>query len=421
MKKDYRDDTILLHGGHEIDSTGSRAVPIYQTTSYVFKNTEHAARLFGLREEGNIYTRIMNPTTYVLEKRITLLEKGAGALAVASGQSAIAGALMAITRAGDEIVSAGNLYGGTYNLFRNTLPRFGITVRFADINDLSSFERLITPETRALYAETIGNPGLEVARIKELAAIAHSLGIPLVIDNTVAPYLCRPFDHGADIIVYSATKFLGGHGNSIAGLIVDSGKIITTPERLPALFEEDPGYHGISFAREFGPLAYIMKVRLNMLRDLGPALSPFNAFLVLQGMETLHLRMARHSENALKVAGFLKNDPRVAWVNYPGLPDDSRHETARRYLAGGFGALVGFGIKGGLDAAVRFIDRLRLVSHLANIGDVRTLVIHPASTTHQQLSREDREREGIGDDFIRLCIGIEAADDIIDDINQALG
>ncbi len=420
MKHTYRTDTILLHGGHVPDATGARVVPIYQTTSYVFKNSAHAARLFGLKEEGNIYTRIMNPTTEVLEKRISMMENAAGALAVASGQAAISMAVMALARSGDEIVSAGNLYGGTYNLFKNTLPRFGITVRFADTTDPADFEKLITPKTRALYAESMGNPGLEIADIEGLAGTAHAHGIPLVIDNTVLPYIFHPIEHGADILVYSATKFIGGHGNSIAGLIVDSGNIRTTPERIPSLFEEDPAYHGINFAGEFGPLAYIMKVRLDLLRDMGAALSPFNSFLVLQGMETLHLRMARHSENAMKVARFLSEDRRIAWVNYPGLPSDSQHRKGLRYLRNGFGALVGFGIRGGIEAAVGFIDRLKLVSHLANIGDVRTLVIHPASTTHHQLSPLERSREGITDDFIRLCVGIEDADDIISDIDQAL-
>jgi O-acetylhomoserine (thiol)-lyase len=419
-EKKYRRDTILLHGGHDLDSTRSRAVPIYQTTSYVFRDSDHAARLFSLKEGGNIYSRMMNPTTDVLEKRVAMLEDGIGALATSSGQSAITLALLNIAQAGDEVISAGNLYGGTYNLFKNTFRRFGIKVHFTDVADPASFERLVNDKTRALYAESIGNPGLEVAEINRLAEVAHRHGLPLVIDNTVAPYILRPFDFGADIVVYSATKFLGGHGNSLGGIIVDSGRLAYGEGRFPLLCEDDPSYHGMNFVKEFGNQAYILKARVNLMRDLGPAISPFNSFLILQGLETLHLRMSRHCENALKVARRLESHPKVAWVNYPGLPSGKQYDRAVRLLPHGSGAILGFGIRGGYDAAVRFIDRLLLISHLANIGDARTLVIHPASTTHQQLTPGERSANGVTDDFIRLSVGIEDADDIIEDIEQAL-
>jgi len=417
-------ETLALHGGQEPDpTTGSRAVPIYQTTSYQFKSTEHAADLFGLREFGNIYTRLMNPTTDVLEKRIAALDGGVGALAVASGQSAITLALLNIAQAGDEIVSADNLYGGTYNLFHYTFPRLGVTVKFVKSNDLDAFRKAITPRTKALYAESIGNPKLDVADLEGIAAVAHGHGVPFVLDNTVSPYLLRPIDFGVDIIVYSATKFIGGHGTSIGGLIVDAGRFDWTSGKFPLIAGPDPSYHGINFVealRPLGNIAYIIKARVTLLRDVGPALSPFNAFLFLQGLETLHLRMPRHSENALAVARHLAKHPKVSWVNYPGLDTSPEKERARTYLRKGAGAILGFGVRGGLDAGRRFIDSLELVSHLANVGDAKTLAIHPASTTHQQLSAEEQLATGVTPDFIRLSVGIEGIEDILTDIEQAL-
>jgi len=417
-------ETLALHGGQEADpATGSRAVPIYQTTSYQFKNTEHAANLFGLKEFGNIYTRLMNPTTDVLEKRIALLDGGVGALAVSSGQSAITLALLNIAKAGDEIVSADNLYGGTYNLFHYTFPRLGITVKFVPSDDLTAFQKAITPKTKAIYAESIGNPKLNVADIEGLSKIAHKNGIPLVLDNTVSPYLLRPIEHGVDIVVYSATKFIGGHGTSLGGLIVDSGKFDWTNGKFPLIAEPDPSYHGINFVEALEPLgniAYIIKARVTLLRDLGPAISPFNSFLFLQGLETLHLRMIRHSENALAVAKYLKKHPKVGWVNYPGLDDSPEKSRANKYLPAGAGAIIGFGIKGGLEAGSKFINSLELISHLANVGDAKSLAIHPATTTHQQLSPKEQLATGVTPDFIRLSIGIEHIDDIIADIEQAL-
>jgi len=419
-----KSESILLHGGQEPDpATGSRAVPIYQTTSYQFKNTEHAANLFGLREFGNIYTRLMNPTTDVLEKRIALLDGAVGALAVASGQSAITLALLNIARSGDEIVSADNLYGGTYNLFHYTFARLGINVKFVKSNDLNALQKAITPKTRAVYAESIGNPKLDVADLEGIAKVAHKNGIPFILDNTVSPYLLRPVDFGVDIVVYSATKFIGGHGTSLGGLIVDSGKFDWTNGKFPLISEPDPSYHGINFVEALKPLgniAYIIKARVTLLRDIGPALSPFNAFLFLQGLETLHLRMLRHSENALAVAKYLEKHPLVSWVNYPGLDSSPERERVKKYLPRGAGAIIGFGIKGGLEAGRRFIDSLQLISHLANVGDAKSLAIHPATTTHQQLSNEEQLATGVTQDFIRLSIGIEHIDDIINDIEQAL-
>ena len=417
-------ETLTLHGGQEPDpTTGSRAVPIYQTTSYQFKSTEHAANLFGLKEFGNIYTRLMNHTTDVLEKRIALLDGGVGALAVASGQSAITLALLNIAQAGDEIVSADNLYGGTYNLFHYTFPRLGITVKFVKSNDLAAIQKAITPKTKAVYAESIGNPKLDVADLEGISKVAHKNGIPFILDNTVSPYILRPIDHGVDIVVYSATKFIGGHGTSLGGLIVDSGKFDWTKGKFPLIAAPDPSYHGINFVEALKPLgniAYIIKARVTLLRDIGPAISPFNSFLFLQGLETLHLRMPRHSENALAVAKYLKKHPKVSWVNYPGLDDSPEKERAKRYLARGAGAILGFGIKGGLEAGRKFIDSLELVSHLANVGDAKSLAIHPATTTHQQLSAEEQLATGVTPDFIRLSIGLEHIDDIIADIEQAL-
>ena len=423
-KKKWNLETIALHGGQEPDpTTGSRAVPIYQTTSYVFKNTEHAANLFALKEFGNIYTRLMNPTTDVLEKRVAELEGGAGALAVASGQSAITLSILNIAQAGDEIVSADNLYGGTYTLFRYTFKKLGIKVNFVPSGDLEGFKKAITPKTKAIYAESIGNPKLNVTDIEALAKIAHDNDIPLIIDNTVSPYLLRPIDHGADIVVYSATKFIGGHGTSMGGIIVDSGKFDWTRGKFPLIADPDPSYHGVNFVEALKPLgniAYIIKARVTLLRDLGPAISPFNAFLLLQGLETLHLRIPRHSENAIKVAEYLEKNPKVTWVNYPGLDSSPEKVKVGKYLTKGAGAIIGFGVKGGAASGKKFIDSLELISHLANIGDAKTLAIHPASTTHQQLSPEEQVAAGVSEDFIRLSIGIENVEDIISDLEQAL-
>jgi len=417
-------ESLALHGGQEPDpATGSRAVPIYQTTSYQFKSTEHAANLFGLKEFGNIYTRLMNPTTDVLEKRMALLDGGVGALAVSSGQSAITLALLNIAQAGDEIVSADNLYGGTYNLLHYTFSRLGIKVKFVKSNDLEGIQKAIGPKTKAVYAESIGNPKLDIADLEGIAKVAHKNGIPFILDNTVSPYLLRPFDHGVDIIVYSATKFIGGHGTSLGGIIVDSGKFDWANGKFPLIAEPDPSYHGINFVEALKPLgniAYIIKARVTLLRDLGPAVSPFNSFLFLQGLETLHLRMPRHSENALSVAKYLKKHAKVSWVNYPGLEDSPEKERAKKYLKKGQGAIIGFGIKGGLEAGKKFIDSLEMISHLANVGDAKSLAIHPATTTHQQLSEKEQLATGVTPDFIRLSIGIEHIDDIISDIEQAL-
>jgi len=415
--------TLAVHGGQAPDpATGSRAVPIYQTTSYVFNDADHAARLFGLQEFGNIYTRIMNPTTDVLEKRVALLEGGVGALALASGQAAETIAILNILRAGDELVSSSTLYGGTYNLFAVTLRKFGITTRFVDPSDPENFRRAVTDRTRAFYGETIGNPKMDVLDIERVARIAHEVGVPLIVDNTFAtPYLCRPFDHGADVVIHSATKYIGGHGTSIGGIVVDSGRFDWTNGKFPELVEPDPSYHGVSYTRSFGPAAYIAKARVQLLRDLGPAMSPFNAFLFLQGLETLSLRMERHSSNAIQVARFLEEHPKVSWVAYPGLPSHPSHGLAQKYLRSGMaGGMMGFGIKGGLEAGKRFINSVKLLSLLANVGDAKSLVIHPASTTHQQLTPEQRLEAGVTDDFIRLSVGIEDVQDIIDDLDQAL-
>lgn len=415
-------DTLALHAGQQAEATtGARAVPIYQTTSYVFKSTDHAANLFALKEFGNIYTRMMNPTWGVLEERVAALEGGVGALVTASGQAAETLAILNIARAGQHLVSATSLYGGTYNLFHYTFPKLGIETTFVDPSDPDGFKRAIRPNTRLIYAETLGNPKNDMVDFEAVAKIAHDAGLPLVIDNTVTtPYLCRPFEWGADIVVHSLTKFLGGHGTSIGGIIVDSGKFNWANGKFPELTEPDPSYHGLKFVEAFGNLAYIIKVRVQLLRDLGPALSPFNAFLILQGIETLSLRVQRHCDSALKVAQFLENHPAVTWVNYPGLASHPTHNLAKKYLKHGFGAILGFGIKGGLEPCIRFINALKLLSHLANIGDAKSLVIHPASTTHQQLSPEERLETGVSDDFIRLSIGLEDLADVIEDIDQAL-
>ncbi|HZK67696.1 MAG TPA: O-acetylhomoserine aminocarboxypropyltransferase/cysteine synthase family protein, partial [Chloroflexota bacterium] len=396
--------------------------PIYQTTSYLFNDSDHAARLFALQEFGNVYTRLMNPTTDVFEKRVALLEGGVGALATSSGQAAETLAILNILRAGDELVSTTSLYGGTFNLFAVTLPKMGIKVRFVDSADPNAYRAAITERTKAVYAETIGNPKMDVVDIEAVAGIAHQAGVPLIVDNTFAsPYLCRPFDYGADIVVHSATKYIGGHGTSIGGIIVDSGKFDWTNGKFPELVELDPSYHGVSYTGAFGPAAFIVKARVQMLRDLGSALSPFNSFLFIQGLETLSLRMERHSQNAMAVAGFLSEHPKVAWVNYPGLPSHPSHALARKYLRGGMaGAIMGFGIKGGRDAGRKFINNVKLLSLLANVGDAKSLVIHPASTTHQQLTAEQQEQSGVSEDFVRLSVGIEDVKDIIADLEQAL-
>ena len=420
-------ETIALHAGQVPDpTTGSRAVPIYQTTSYVFKSSEHAANLFALKEFGNIYTRLMNPTTDVFEKRMAAIEGGTGALAVASGQSATTLALLAITQVGDEIVSANNLYGGTYSLFQHTFSKLGRQVKFVDSQNPEAFRAAITPRTRAIYAETIGNPKLDVPDFQALAAIAHEAGIPLVVDNTVGVGLVRPIEHGADIVVMSATKYVGGHGTSLGGVIVDSGNFKWNNGKFPEFTEPDPSYHGLVFwdalgnVPGMGNVAFVMKVRVQWLRDLGPALSPFNAFQLLQGLETLPLRIERHSQNAQAIARFLSTHPSVEWVTYPGLSNHSSHATATKYLKKGFGGILGFGIKGGLEAGKRFIDSVKLLSHLANIGDAKSLVIHPASTTHQQLTPEEQLATGVTADYIRLSIGLENIDDLKADLNQAL-
>ncbi|MDD3927246.1 MAG: O-acetylhomoserine aminocarboxypropyltransferase/cysteine synthase [bacterium] len=415
-------DTICLHGGQEPDKdTMSRAVPLYQTAAYCFQDSDHAARLFALEEDGNIYTRMGNPTTAVFEKRLAMLEGGIGALATASGQAAITLAVLNLAGSGDEVVSSASLYGGTYNLFSTTLPKLGIKTIFVDGSDPANFRRAITPRTRLVYAETLPNPKLDIIDLEAVAAVAHEAGLPFIIDNTVAtPYLVRPIEHGADIVIHSTTKYIGGHGTSIGGAIVDSGSFDWSKGPFPGLTEPDPSYHGVSYTGNYGKAAYIVKARVQLLRDLGPAVSPFNAWLFLQGLETLHLRMERHCSNAMKLALYLQDHPKVGWVNYPGLENHPCHDLALKYFRGGFGAMLGFGIKGGLEAGRTFIDSVRLLSHLANIGDAKSLVIHPASTTHQQLSPEERLAGGVSDDYIRLCVGIEAAEDIIEDIDQAL-
>jgi len=420
-------NTISLHAGQTPDpTTGARAVPIYQTTSYVFKSAEHAANLFALKEPGNIYTRLMNPTNDVFEKRMAALEGGTGALAVASGQAAISYALLAITCMGDEIVAANNLYGGTYQLFHHTFPKLGRAAKFVDSQDYKAFRKAITGKTRAIYAETIGNPKLDVPDFEVLAKIAHEAGVPLVVDNTVGIGLVRPFDHGADIIASSATKYIGGHGTSLGGIIIDSGNFKWNNGKFPEFTEPDPGYHGLIYwdalgnVPDAGNVAFITKVRVTLLRDLGAALSPFNAHQFLLGLETLPLRQQRHSENALAIARWLKKHPLVSWVVYPGLEDNPNHPVAAKYLKKGFGGLVGFGIKGGLEAGKKFINSVKLLSHLANIGDAKSLVIHPASTTHQQLTEAEQLATGVTPDYIRLSIGLEDVEDIQADIDQAL-
>ncbi|ODA42038.1 homocysteine synthase [Desulfosporosinus sp. BG] len=415
-------ETLSLHGGQSPDSaTNSRAVPIYQTSSFVFNDTEHAANLFALKESGNIYTRIMNPTQDVFEQRITLLEGGVGALATASGQAAITYAILNIAQAGDEIVASSSLYGGTYTLFAYTFAKLGIKVHFVDVDKPEEFRSKVTDKTKALYTETIGNPQINVADLEAIAHIAHENGLPLVVDNTFAsPYLCRPIEHGADIVVHSATKFIGGHGTSIGGVIVDSGNFDWNNGKFLGLSQPDPSYHGVIYTDACGKAAYITKARVSLLRDTGAAVSPFNSFLFLQGLETLPLRMERHVENAQKVAEFLNQHDLVTWVNYPGLEKSPYHALAKKYLPKGAGSIFTFGVKGGLNEGKKFINSLKLFSHLANVGDAKSLVIHPSSTTHQQLDEKSQRVAGISPDMIRLSIGIETIGDLLYDLDQAL-
>ena len=424
----YKIETIALHAGQESPdpTTGARAVPIYQTTSYVFKSSDHAANLFALKELGNIYTRLMNPTTDVFERRVAAIEGGTGALAVASGQSAITFSLLNITRVGDNIVSANNLYGGTYELFHYTFPKLGRTAKFVDSQNLDAFKKAIDTHTRAIYAEAVGNPKLDVPDFEALAKIAHDAGIPLVVDNTVGVGIVKPLDYGVDILATSATKYIGGHGTSIGGIIVDGGKFKWNNGKFPEFTEPDPSYHGLVYWDTFkdfaglGNVAFVFKARVQWLRDVGASLSPFNAFLFLQGLETLPLRQQKHSTNALEVARFLTKHPLVSWVNYPGLETSPNYKIASKYLKGQYGGLIGFGIKGGLEPAKKFTQNVKLFSHLANIGDAKSLVIHPASTTHAQLTAEEQKETGVTADYIRLSIGIENVEDLKQDLDQAL-
>jgi len=415
-------ETLALHAGQKPDpATNARAVPIYATTSYVFNDAAHAARLFGLQEFGNIYTRIMNPTTGVFEERVAAIEGGVGALGLASGQAAETLTVLNLAGTGDNIVSSSSLYGGTYNLFAYTLPKIGITTRFVDGTNPASFAPAIDSRTKLVFLETIGNPRLDVHDIRAIADIAHAHGVPLVVDNTFAPLLTKPIEHGADIVIHSATKWIGGHGTAIGGVVVDGGKFDWSGPRFKADFvDPDPSYHGVSYVNAFGSLAFILKLRVQGLRDVGPALSPFNAFLFLQGLETLPLRIQRHSENALKVAEWLEKQPGVTWVSYPGLRSHPSHDLATRYLKGGFGGIVTFGVKGGLEAGRRLIDNVKIFSLLANVGDAKSLIIHPSSTTHSQLAPEEQVSTGVTPDLIRLSVGLEHIDDIIGDLRQAL-
>ncbi|MEW9698254.1 homocysteine synthase [Paenibacillus sp. SI8] len=423
VERQYLPETLAIHAGQSVDpTTNSRAVPIYQTSSYVFNDTEHAANLFALKEFGNIYTRVQNPTTDVFEQRVAALEGAPAALGVASGQAAITYSILNIAGAGDEIVSASSLYGGTYNLFAITLAKLGIKVKFVDPSNPENFRGAITDQTKAIFAESIGNPKGDVLDIEAVAAIAHENGLPLIIDNTFpSPYLLRPIDHGADIVVHSATKFIGGHGTSIGGVIVDSGKFDWAASgKFPGLTEPDPSYHGVVYTEAVGPIAYIIKARVQLLRDLGAALSPFNSFLLLQGLETLHLRVERHSSNALQVAQYLEAHESVEWVSYPGLESHASHSLAKKYLPKGQGAILSFGIKGGAEAGKKLIHAVQLFSHLANVGDSKSLIIHPASTTHSQLNEQEQEATGVTPGLIRLSVGTEAIEDIIFDLEQAI-
>jgi O-acetylhomoserine (thiol)-lyase len=420
------DETLALHAGQHPDpATNARAVPIYATTSFVFNGAQHAADLFGLRTEGNIYTRIMNPTNDVFEQRIAALEGGVAAVSLASGQAATTLTLLNLARSGDNFVASRSLYGGTWNLFNHTLPRLGIGARFADVHDLAAVRRAIDDRTRAIFVESVGNPRLDVPDLAALAAIAHQHALPLVVDNTFAPLLCRPIEHGADIVVHSATKWIGGHGTAIGGVVVDAGRFDwaapVARERFPEFTSPDPSYHGLVYTDAFGTAAFAAKLRVQLLRDLGACLSPFNAFLFLQGLETLPLRIARHAENALAVARWLDADPRIEWVSYPGLASHPEHGNAVRYLHGGFGGVLTFGVKGGRDTAVALIDGVKLFSLLANVGDAKSLIIHPASTTHEQLSLEQQVAAGVTPGLVRLSVGLEHVDDLIADLDQALG
>jgi len=418
----YQIGTKALHAGQVADpTTNARAVPIYQTSSYTFNSSEHAANLFSLKEMGNIYTRLMNPTTDVLEKRLAEMDGGVGALGLASGSAAVTLAILNLAKHGDNIISSNYLYGGTYNLFNHTFARMGIKVKFVNTSDIDSVAAAIDADTKAVYAESIGNPKNNVDDFAALAKVAHDNGLPFIVDNTVTtPVLFRPIEHGADIVCYSLTKFIGGHGTSIGGAVVDSGNFNWASGRFPEYTTPDPSYHGLVYYEALGPLAYILKMRLTLLRDMGPCLSPFNAFQFLQGLETLHVRMPRHCENALAVAKFLENHPCVSWVNYPGLQSHPDYDRAQKYLPKGQGAILGFGIKGGAEAGAKFIDSVQLASHLANIGDAKTLVIHPATTTHQQLSAEQQVDAGVTPDYVRVSVGIEDIDDILADLDQAL-
>jgi len=418
----YRLETICLHGGQRPDSeTGSRAVPIYQTTSFVFKDTAYAARLFSLEEEGDIYSRISNPTSAVVEERMAALEGGVGALLTASGQAASTLLFTTLAGQGDNIVSSASLYGGTKTLLGTVLTRFGISTRFADIRNPGSFEELIDGRTKALFVEIIGNPSGEIADLEACASLAHRNGLPLVVDNTFAtPILCRPFEWGADVVFHSATKFIGGHGTSIGGVIVDGGRFAWDGGRFPEFVDPSPGYHGLRFWESFGPKTFITKCRVEGMRSLGPAPSPFNAFLFLQGLETLHLRVPRHCENALRVAAFLKSHPKISWVAYAGLPGHPAHRLAQKYLRGGFGSIFTFGVRGGGESGKKVIESVKLISHLANVGDSKTLILHPASTSHAQLSAEDQLAAGVTPDMIRISVGTENPADIVDDLEAAL-
>ncbi|MCX8125149.1 MAG: O-acetylhomoserine aminocarboxypropyltransferase/cysteine synthase [Spirochaetes bacterium] len=424
MNKNYRIETIALHGGQSIDETKSRAVPVYRTSSYVFDSAEHGADLFALKQKGFIYTRIMNPTQEVLETRVAMLENGKAALALASGTSAIFYSIINVCKAGDEFISASNLYGGTYTMFDAILPQFGITCKMVPYNDYSAYEDAINDKTRAIFIESIGNPTLGVPDFEKVAKIASKHHFPLIVDNTFAtPYHFRPIDYGANIVVHSLTKWLGGHGTAIGGIVIDAGNFDWTDKKFSLYNEPDAGYHGLRFAHDLGdanPLAFILRMRLVALRNLGAAISPDNAWIFLQGLETFPLRMQRHSDNAMKVAQFLKSHINVAWVRYPGLEGDSSYEVATRYFIGGFGGMVVFGIKGGYESAVKFINGVKLFSHLANVGDAKSLVLHPASTSHSQLSEEQQRQAGITPDLIRLSIGIEHSDDIIEALQEAL-
>jgi O-acetylhomoserine (thiol)-lyase len=421
-KRNLGFDTLQVHAGQVPDSaTGSRAVPIYQTTAYMFRDSEHAANLFALKENGHIYTRISNPTQEVFEARVAALEGGVGALAVASGHAAVVLAILNIAGAGDEIVSASTLYGGTFNLFTHSFPKLGINVKLVNPDDPENFRNATTEKTKAYFVETIGNPTINVADLEAIANIAHENGVPLIVDSTfTTPYLCRPFDFGADIVIHSATKFIGGHGTSMGGIIVDSGKFNWDNGKFPGLSEPDPSYHGVNYVKDIGAAAFIIKARVQLLRDYGPAVSPFNSFLFLQGLETLSLRMQKHCSNALAIARYLENHPKVGWVNYPGLETNKYYHLAQKYLPKGQGAIFTFGLEGGVEAGRKFIDSLEIFSHVANVGDAKSLVIHPASTTHSQLSEEGLRAAGVSPDMVRLSIGIEDAEDLIFDLEQAI-